>query len=169
MRKSFGAVCLILLLSAGSARQLAGCGDKFLSVATGTRFQRAPVGQQEAILIYAAPASDVAAAMKHLSLETALRGSGYRPTVVSSRSELEARLGDQKWDLLLISLADVASAAPYVGEATGILPVVLGASRSESKAAQNRFKVVLTKVVNSYGLARAVSAALSSRSSVTAD
>jgi len=160
---------LVLAIGAGSAGDLFGCGDKFLSAARGTRFQQAPRGQQETILVYAHPASDVPAAVARVSTESLLHGAGYRPTIVTSAADLERELSEGSWDLVLAGLSDAESISGRLLNNGGVLPVVLQGAKEQLKAAQVKYPVVLTKAPNGQGLIRAISQALASRTSVKSD
>jgi hypothetical protein len=152
---------VFLLCGVGSANLLFSCGDKFLNTGRGTRLQQAPRGRQESILIYANSASDVPAALARASVENALRVAGYRPKAVSLAADFERELSQDKWDLVVVGLAD-AEALTKRGEKVGILPVVLKATAVQLKAAQKEYPVVLTKPATSDGLVRIVYDSLSS-------
>src|SRR5256885_777396 len=99
MKRRLGAAALVLLNGMGSVNLLFACGDKFLSVGRGTRLQQPPRGRHESILIYADPTSDVPTALAHVSVDTALRGAGYRAKVVATAAEFETELTQGGWDL----------------------------------------------------------------------
>jgi hypothetical protein len=169
MTKEFCAIALVILIGAASADELIGCGDKFLSAARGTRFQQAPRGRQETILIFANPDSDVPAATARLSVESALRAAGYRPTTVTTAPEFERELGLNKWDLVLTGLTDAEIVSRHRQTENSILPVVLKATKAQMQDAQTRYPVVLTKAPNAQGFIRAISQALASRAGVKSD
>jgi hypothetical protein len=169
MTKRFLTVALVPLLCAGSANELVACGDKFLSAARGTRFQQAPKGRQEAILIYAHPSSEVPAAMARVSAESALAAAGYRPTTVSTASDFERALGNRQWDLVLAGLPDAERIGAEGRLAARILPVALQSGKIQLRDANSRYPVVLTKAPSSQGLLRAVAKALAHRAGVESD
>src|SRR5437879_7674005 len=94
MWKSLCAASLVLLTSIGSVNNiLLACGDKFLVLSRGTRYQRAPaVRKPVAILIYANPASEVPKALAGVPVDATLRSVGYRPTTVATPAEFEKAL-----------------------------------------------------------------------------
>jgi hypothetical protein len=155
---------VLLLCGFGSANLLSPCGDKFLSVGRGTRLQQAPRGRQESIIIYANSASDVPAALARVSVESTLRGAGYRPKTVSEPAEFEKALTQAKWDLVLVGLAD-AEAVSKRNEKVGILPVALKPS-ADLKRAQKQYPVILTKPATSDSLVRVIYESLSSWSRI---
>jgi hypothetical protein len=169
MTKQLCVIGLTLLIGIGSANEVAACGDKFLSAARGTRFQQAPRGQQEKILIYAHPDSDVPSAVARVSPESLLLGAGYRPKIVTTAADLERELSQSSWDLVLTGLSDADTIGRRMLNNGDVLPVLLKSTKSELKEAQQRFSVVLTKSPNGQGLIRAISQALASRPSVTSD
>lgn len=169
MTKQFCVIAFALWIGAGSADDLIGCGDKFLSAARGTRFQRAPQGRQEAILIYANPQSELPSAMARVSVESALVAAGYRPMIVTTAAELERELAGRAWDLLLCGLSDAEKVSAYPLANAGILPVILKGAKDHVRSAASRYPVVLTKAPSSQGLVRAVAQALASRTGVNSD
>lgn len=169
MTKQLCLVGLSLLIGIGAADEVAACGDKFLSAARGTRFQQAPRGQQETILIYADPASDVPAAIARVSAEGLLQGAGYRPKIVTTAADLERELSQASWDLVLTGLSDAETIRRRLLNDGAVLPVLLKGTKSQLNEAQLSFPVVLTKSPNGQGFIRAISQALVSHSSVKSD
>src|SRR3954468_21200537 len=101
------AMSLVIASGIGTTAVPLACGAKFLLPSRGTRFDRAPVARTPAaILVYANPASELPQALSKLSVDAALRRVGYRPTVVSSLSELERALTAGGWDVIVVDLAD---------------------------------------------------------------
>ncbi len=169
MTKRLLVLGLVLVIGAGSAGDLLGCGDKFLSAARGTRFQQAPRGQQETILIYANPDSDVPSAVARVSVESLLRRAGYRPKIVTTAADLKRELSERNWDLVLTGLSDADAIRRRLLDDGNVLPVVLKGTKTELNEAHSRFPVVLTKSLNGQGFVRAISQALASRSSIKSD
>ena len=164
MRKQLCAIGLVLLIGIGSGNSLSACGDKFVSAARGTRFQQAPPGRQEAILIYTNPASDVPAALARVAVDVTLRGAGYRPTTVATSAEFERELSKGGWDLVLVGLADAQAVIQSAQNKAGILPVVLNKTGAELKQTKIQYPVVLTKApTTNNDFVRIVSDALASR------
>ena len=145
MRKRLCAVGLVLLNGLGSGNLLTACGDKFVGFARGTRFQQAPAGHQETILIYANPASDVPTALARVSVDATLRRAGYRPTTVATSSDFERELRQGSWDLVLVGLADAQAVSQRSRNAAGILPVAIKSTAAQLKQSKARYPVILTK------------------------
>ena len=125
---------------------LLACGDKFLMLSRGTRFDRAPSARHAAgILVYAAPASKMTAALNRLSVEAVLARAGYRPLSVDSAEGFERALRRGGWDVVVVDLADApAVAAQARGESAPlVVPVVLGATREELTRARASFVKVI--------------------------
>ncbi len=139
---------MLLSLTAGCAgTDLLACGDKFLIVARGTRFERAPVARQNVgILLYANPASDLPRAIASLSVEATLRKAGYRPLSVSNIDEFDKALRAGGWELVVVDLADAPAASARVdGQgAPLVLPVALNSTRAALAEAKKRYKGVIT-------------------------
>jgi hypothetical protein len=83
--RTFGV--LVVMLSLGVVDILA-CGDKFLIAGRGTRYQRPKNVRAASVLIYADPASAVAAALKKAKVESLLKLEGHRATKVHTLHEL---------------------------------------------------------------------------------
>jgi len=145
MRKRLCAVSLVLLNGIGSGNFLLGCGDKFVGAARGTRFQQAPSGHQETILIYTNPASDVPTALARVSVDATLRRAGYRPKTVATSAEFERELSQRGWDLVLVGLADAQEVTQRAQNKANILPVALKATDAQLKQTKKQYPVVLTK------------------------
>ena len=133
---------MLLTLTAGCAgAELLACGDKFLVVSRGTRFERAPLARQNVgILLYANPTSDLRKAITSLSVEAALRKAGYRPFSVSNIDDLDKALRAGGWELVVVNLADAPAASTRVGgpDAPLVLPVALNPPRAVLAAAKKR-------------------------------
>ncbi|MBK5299081.1 MAG: hypothetical protein JJE40_18160 [Vicinamibacteria bacterium] len=105
-----GRLALVALAAASlcvQSGEVIACGDKFLVASRGTRFQRAGLARQPAaILLYANPASRLAATLDALSLPGALIKVGYAPTTVVGADALARAMRERTWDLVLVDLAD---------------------------------------------------------------
>jgi hypothetical protein len=139
---------LALLLISGTAvcGNLLACGDKFLVVGRGTRFQRASVPRPPAaILVYANPASNLPAALANVPVEATLSRAGYRPTTVSSAEEFDRAMRRGGWDLVLVDLAESRRLSDRVSgdNAPAVLPVVYNPTRTEWKEARRQYPSVL--------------------------
>jgi hypothetical protein len=97
-----------VMLSVGVVDMLA-CGDKFLIAGRGTRYQRPKTARAASVLIYADPASAVAAALKKAKVESLLKLEGHRPTKVQTLQELSTIVASGRYDVILTANSDSAS------------------------------------------------------------
>jgi hypothetical protein len=107
MRRTFGA--LILVLAVGLPGDLLACGDKFLVAGRGTRYQRPKTARAAAVLIYADPASAVAASLKKAKVESLLKLEGHRATKVQTLQELSAVVSNGRYDVILTGNSESAN------------------------------------------------------------
>jgi ABC-type amino acid transport substrate-binding protein len=160
----------LLALSAAGTDLLA-CGDKFLVISRGTRFDRAAIARQPAaILVYVNPSSTLPKALERVPVEATLRRVGYRPTSVSSPAELEQALRQGGWDVVVADLADSAALrARLQGDAAPlVLPVVHAAPGSVLAQARRDYPHVLKGPVKSQSLVEAIDDALAHRQKLRA-
>jgi CheY-like chemotaxis protein len=157
---------ILAALGAGTSGELLACGDKFLVINRGTRFQRAALARQPAnILVYAHPASPLSTALARASAEATLSKVGYRPTLVADQQALERALGQGGWDLVVVDLADGPALRGRLagGAAPMILPVALSATGAELAQARKDYPRVVRGPVKSQVLLQAVDEALALR------
>jgi hypothetical protein len=163
MRKKLFSVGVILLTAVCSVTLALACGDKFLVSSRGTRYQRAPIPRDPAvILIYANPASEITKALAGVPVDATLRKAGYRPTMVESSADLDRALSHGGWDLVVAGLGD-AQALNQRSKTLGVLPVILNATSAELKETRKVFPVILRAPAKSQTLLDAVDDALASR------
>jgi hypothetical protein len=165
MKRTLLVVGILILYGVGPAELLA-CGEKFLVVSRGTRFQRASVARQPAnILVYANPMSGLPKALERAAVDTTLRKAGYQPTSVAGAAELEQALRQGGWDLVVADLADTSALRGRLqsGDAPMLLPVALNATGSELAAAKKDYQRVLKGPVKSQAFLEAIDDALALR------
>jgi hypothetical protein len=136
---------LLIATGAATGGDLLACGDKFLIVSRGTRFQRAALRTSASILVVADPASNLPKALANVPVDATLRKAGYTPTTVTNAADLEAALARGGWDLVLV---DVAASQAITGRTRGaaapmILPVVYNASGADLAQAKKQYPLVL--------------------------
>ena len=107
IRRTFGV--LVVLLAVGITGDLIACGDKFLVAGRGTRYQRPKTARAASVLIYADPASAVAATLKKAKVESLLKLEGHRATRVQSLEELSAVVSSGRYDVILTATSDSAN------------------------------------------------------------
>jgi hypothetical protein len=164
MKKTLLVAGILLVSSAGA--DLLACGDKFLIISRGTRFQRASVARQPAkILVYANPASTLPKSLEKADVDGTLKKAGYQPTSVGSATELEQALRQGGWDLVVADLADSSSMR---GRLTGnnapmIVPVAFAATGGELAQAKKDYQRVLKGPIKSQAFLEAIDDALALR------
>jgi hypothetical protein len=85
------------------------CGDKFLMVGRGARFQRAYASVYPGkVLIYARPSTDLKAAIRDPQLHKALRQAGHAVSVIEDWALLEQALKQVPFDVVLVDVAEAA-------------------------------------------------------------
>ena len=99
MRRTFGV--LVVMLAVGMTGDLFACGDKFLVAGRGTRYQRPKNARAASVLIYADPASAVAASLKKAKVESLLKLEGHRATKVQTLEELSTVMSSGHYDVIL--------------------------------------------------------------------
>ena len=133
--RSLTFVLVSVLLSAGSSGAEA-CGDKFLRVGRGARYQRAYVAVHPAsLLLVARPGSSVAAALKEL--EPTLKRAGHKPVVIRDAAAVPNALEHGHFNIVLTDIQDLPSlesATRSTGARVDVLPF-LGQPTPEARAA----------------------------------
>jgi hypothetical protein len=130
----------------GSSRPVTACGDKFLMVGRGVRFQRAYAAIHPAsILIVIPPKSVMHAAVRDSRLQTALKMAGHRLELVP-QANMADQIGRSRYDIILAERSD-ALAIPDLVSAGPVKPSVVGVledpSAAELAAAGQRLQAVL--------------------------
>lgn len=161
MRRGFGLLLVVAgawLLPAG----LEACGDKFLAVSRGTRFQRSGlVRRPAAILVIAPPGGRLAASVQALDLIPALTKVGYTPVVVTGTAEAASALQQRRWDLVLREIDD-ADPPPAPG-APLVVVVAWEAPRDAVRRARRAYDGVLVRPTKARAVVDAVDDALFAR------
>jgi hypothetical protein len=91
------------------------CGEKFLCLARGTRYQRPPNARAATVLIYADPSSGLTAALKSMHAESVLKQEGHRATFVETPEQLAAILAGGRFDVVLAAAGVAASVEKLLG------------------------------------------------------
>jgi hypothetical protein len=104
--KAVAGLLVVGLLSASGGRANA-CGDKFLRVGRGARYQRGYAAIRPAcILIYANPRSPLASSLREL--EPALTRAGHVPKIVEAPEAVGPALSTGHYNLVLAPVEDIA-------------------------------------------------------------
>jgi hypothetical protein len=160
--RSIAVVCLVATGFGGSSHLLA-CGDKFLVVSRGTRYERpATARQSAAILVYASPNSGLFKAFANLRVEATLQKVGYRSTSVGTAADFDLALARGKWDLVLVDVTDGQSTRDRLRGAAAaiVLPVLYKPTGAELAQAKHQFERALKAPTTNQALLDAIDATL---------
>jgi hypothetical protein len=124
MKYRMGVLGLVAAAGFWMGTDLLACGDKFLVVGRGTRYQRPKNARAASVLIYANPSSGLPAALKGLPVESVLKHEGHRSTTVETPEQLSAILAGGRFDVVLVDASDAAAVEKLFG-ADPSAPVVL--------------------------------------------
>ncbi len=162
MRKTLLVGAVALLLGLGCVEELPACGDKFLVVSRGTRFQRAPLARKPAsILIYSGLLGQPQG--RGAGIEEVLRKNGYRPTTVATAAEFDRALSQGGWDLVVVGIADASAARRRLPQRSSLMPVVANPSEEEWKRSRQEYPVVLKAPAKGPAVLDAVDQALAAQ------
>lgn len=137
---------LLLVVGVGTSGDLFACGDKFLILSRGTRYERSPAARQAgAILMYANPTSELPRTLATLSVDATLRKAGYRPTSVASVAELDKALREHEWDLVVVDATDSQTVSQRVQGAAAphVVPVLHKPTKTELTQAKKLYRSVV--------------------------
>jgi hypothetical protein len=117
------------------------CGDKFLVVGRGIRYERAYAAKFPAsILIYANNTDAVK------NLQSMLNKSGHKVKNVDDETKLFLTLQSNKYDLVLLGISDVALLEKKLISTPSkptVLPVIYNFTGAELEAAKSQYSCVL--------------------------
>lgn len=159
-----GVIGLLVVGGLSTGTSLLACGDKFLVVGRGARFQRGSV--HPTVLIYVPPSSALGGELRNLPVDKALSLSGYRLALAASAEELDQALAEKRPDVVLVDIADAPSVeklSPGGSSGPAILPVLYKASRQEVSEARKTWGVALKAPASSDALLDAVDEAVELR------
>lgn len=121
------------------------CGDKFLMVGRGAKFQRAYASVYPGkLLIYAKPSTDPKAAIRDPQLHKALRQAGHTVSIIEDWSLLEQAVKTGPVDIILVDAAEAPRVQPVVAASLAHPDAMYVAFPSkQSAAADNSLNVRL--------------------------
>ncbi|PYQ12818.1 MAG: hypothetical protein DMF80_17970 [Acidobacteria bacterium] len=138
------AAAVAVSLVAAAADRAESCGDKFLRVGRGARYQRGYAAIRAAcILIYADPRSPLAGALREL--EPALKRAGHSPRVVESPGAVGPALVTGHYNVVIAPVEDVGlvqAQAQGLAARFDVLPVLHRPSASARTAAEHDYHCV---------------------------
>ncbi|HQQ76424.1 MAG TPA: hypothetical protein PLB01_03640 [Thermoanaerobaculia bacterium] len=103
---AFSAVAFAGLLAGAD---LLACGDKFLVVGRGTRYQRPKGARAASVLFYASAESGLSAMLKAMPVDSVLKREGHRGTSVTTPEQLSAALAGGHFDVIFADAADAST------------------------------------------------------------
>jgi len=109
MKRRISLVALMCTVGLWAGSDLLACGDKFLNVGRGTRYQRPKNARAASILIYANPSGGLTAALKGVPVESVLKREGHRSTTVQTPEQLSAILASGHFDVVIVASGDAAA------------------------------------------------------------
>src|SRR5580765_3672175 len=136
MKRWFAAAAALVTLGTLGSQAASACGDKFLLVGRGVRFDRAYAAVHPAsILIVLPPKSVKSAAVRDARLLTALKMAGHRVEVVQEPANLSEVLGRSRHDIILAERADASAIRTGAGAGVAAKPSIVGVLEDPSAAA----------------------------------
>src|ERR1700737_4832026 len=117
MKRRIGLATLMAAVGLWTGADLLACGDKFLVVGSGTRYQRPKNARAASILIYANPSAGLPAVLKSLPVESVLKHEGHRSTTVETPEQLSAILASGRFDVVLAASGDAPAVEKILGAA----------------------------------------------------
>jgi hypothetical protein len=147
MRRRLATALVVLAVGALGSQVLSACGDKFVLLGRGVRFQRAYAAiHPAAILLVIPPKSVKNAAVRDSRLQSALKMAGHQVDVVPAASLTEA-LARARYDIILAERADavgIADLAPAAPRKAAVLGILEKPSAADLAAARQRLDGVIT-------------------------
>jgi hypothetical protein len=140
-------VGLFVLTGIGPTTDLLACGDKFLVISRGTRYQRARIaGRQAAVLVYVNPGSSLGKALVNVPVDESLKKAGYRGASVANTADLGRAISQGGWDLVIADLADSPEVRGQLAQGTAA-PMVLPIAFNPTKATFAQAKKDYARVI----------------------
>jgi len=160
--RAFMAALLVAVASTASD-QVAACGDKYLNLGLGTRFERsASQRRAAAVLLYAGAGSDLSQTLAALAVEDGMRKAGYQPARTTTAAEFDAVLGRRTWDVIVLDNRDLQAVSQHLpsGVKSRLVPVLARPTKDELKQVRRSYEVVLASPTKSRLFVEAVDDAL---------
>ena len=147
MRRLYVTALLLVGLPFLDGSPATACGDKFLLVGRGARFQRAYAAVHPAsILVYARPNADKTSSVADPQLLSALKLAGHKLQMLTDAAKVRDVLGAGGYDLVLTDFSDVAALDAQVQAAPSkpvLVPVMYKPTKAEVAAAEQQFACLL--------------------------
>lgn len=140
MSRVWGFMVALALAAATLTPALQACGDKFLMVGRGAKFQRVYASVHPGrVLIYARPSADAKAAIRDPQLHKALRQAGHSVSVIEDWSLLEQALKSVPVDVVLVDVDEAEKLQRVVTGSPSSPEALYVASPSAPPALQKQF------------------------------
>lgn len=153
MRRVLIVVALMVLAIPSIWQAAEACGDKFLMVGRGARFQRAYASVYPGhVLVYARPSLGANAVIRDARLHKLLRQAGHAVSVIEDDSLLEQAVRSAAIDVVLVDLRDAARVDGLALSSPSrpkVVPVRPSASTPELDRLQQQFACKLKASDNS--------------------
>lgn len=166
MKRRIGLVGLVAAVGLWTGADLLACGDKFLVVGRGTRYQRPKNSRAASILIYTNPSTGLEAALRKLPVESVLKREGHRSTKVEAPEQLSTILAGGRFDVVLVASGDTTAVEELLGggpDAPIVLAVCLKGAGQEKPAAGKHSKCALKAPPKEHSLLEAIDKAVERR------
>lgn len=137
---------VLLVAGVTASDRLVACGDKYLNLGLGTRFERSPAERRAAaVLLYVVPGSDLSRTFGAQSVEEGMKKVGYQPTQVGTAAEFDTALRARSWDVIVLDGRDSASVSQRLPKAGGphLVPVLTRPTKDELKQTRKIYETVI--------------------------
>ena len=125
-----------LAFAAASSQVVSACGDKFLLVGRGVRFEQAYAAIHPASILIVLPVKSVkSAAVRDSRLLTALKNAGHRVEVIQQPANLADVLSRSRHDIILAERADASALHDIAAPAGQVKPSIIGVLEDPSPSA----------------------------------
>jgi hypothetical protein len=125
-----------LVVAAAASLAVSACGDKFLLVGRGVRFEQAYAAIHPATILIVVPAKGVkSAAVRDSRLVSALKNAGHKVEVVQQPVNLAEALSRARRDIILVERADAAALHDMDSPAGQVKPSIVGVLEDPSPSA----------------------------------
>jgi hypothetical protein len=125
-----------LAFAASGLQTVSACGDKFVLVGRGVRFEQAYAAIHPASILIVLPVKSVkSAAVRDSRLVTALKKAGHRVEVVQQPANLAEALSRSRHDIILVEQADASALHDIITAAGQVKPSIVGVLEAPSPSA----------------------------------
>ena len=147
--KTWAAIVIACLTVVGSRSQtVSACGDKFVVVGRGVRFEQAYAAIHPASILIVLPSKSVkSAAVRDSHLVTALKMAGHHVEVVQQPTNLADVVGRSRRDIILVERADAAAFQDIAAPAGQPKPSIVGVLENPSSSVLTEAKGQLEYVL----------------------